>query len=102
MTVPSRHCGAVPSSKNRNGSPTPVTTDRRWDTWSLPVINGQPRLWLSLTWFGKQQLLFSEIKNGDIHMAIVAAAENRAGTRDLYVPSSTRVMAHRSYPSPIP
>jgi Tol biopolymer transport system component len=44
--------------------------------------------------------LFSEVKNHDIHMALVASEEDRAGARDVYVPASTRAMAHRSYVSP--
>ncbi len=75
-----------------------------WDTWVVPVINGQPHDWLpnasGLVWLGKGKILFSEIKDHDIHMAIVAAEESRAGARDVYVPASDRGMAHRSYPSP--
>jgi Tol biopolymer transport system component len=74
-----------------------------WDTWEIPIVKGQARLWLrnasGLAWFGQRRLLFSEIKTG-IHMALVAADENRAGTRDVYAPVSHRGMAHRSYPSP--
>ena len=75
-----------------------------WDTWVVPVINGQPRDWLpnasGLVWREKGKILFSEVKNHDIHMAIVASDESRAGARDVYVPASDRGMAHRSYPSP--
>ncbi len=75
-----------------------------WDTWVVPVINGQPHAWLpnasGLVWPEKGKILFSEIKDHDIHMAIVAAEESRAGARDVYVPASDRGMAHRSYPSP--
>jgi hypothetical protein len=38
-----------------------------------------------LVWPDKQRILFSEIKNGDIHMALVTAEESRAGARDVYV-----------------
>ena len=75
-----------------------------WDTWVVPVISGQPRLWLpnasGLVWLDKGRLLFSEVKNNDIHMATVTSEESRAGERDVYVPASDRGMAHRSYPSP--
>ena len=81
-----------------------VTTAGRWDTWVLPVISGQPHLWLAnasgLTWLDRNRLLFSEVKDGDIHMAIVAEDENRGNPHDVYVPAGTRGMAHRSYPSP--
>jgi serine/threonine protein kinase len=75
-----------------------------WDTWAVPVISGQAQLWLpnasGLVWSGRDKILFSEIKNNDMHMATVAAEESRAGQRDVYVPSGTRGMAHRTYPSP--
>src|ERR1700694_4932970 len=75
-----------------------------WDTWAVPVLGGEPRLWLpnasGLGWIDKSKLLFSEIKDQSLHMAIVTAEESRAGSRDLYVPPHERGMAHRSYPSP--
>jgi Tol biopolymer transport system component/tRNA A-37 threonylcarbamoyl transferase component Bud32 len=77
---------------------------RIWDTWAVPVLGGEPRLWLpnasGLVWIDKSKLLFSEIKDQYLHMAIVTADESRAGSRDLYVPPHERGMAHRSYPSP--
>jgi eukaryotic-like serine/threonine-protein kinase len=75
----------------------------KWDTWEMPIVGGQPRLWLfnasGLVWLDKQRLLFSEVKK-DIHMGIVTSEESRAGQRDVYVPASDRGMAHRTYPSP--
>ncbi len=83
---------------------TVVNAENSWDTWVVPVLGGTPRLWLpnasGLVWMGKDQVLFSEIKNHDIHMAIVTADESRAGERDVYVPPGDRGMAHRSYASP--
>ncbi len=74
-----------------------------WDTWIMPVLGGEPRPWLpnasGLTWVDRQRLLFSEVKKG-IHMAIVAAAESRAESHDVYVPAEASGMAHRSYASP--
>jgi eukaryotic-like serine/threonine-protein kinase len=74
-----------------------------WHTWAVPLIGGEPRPWLTnasgLVWADKQRLLFSEVKGG-IHMGVVAADENRAGARDVYLPVSVRGMAHRSYLSP--
>jgi serine/threonine protein kinase len=79
-------------------------SNTRWDTWLVPISNGQPHLWLpnasGLVWWGTQRILFSEIKNNDLHMAIVTAEVSRAGARDVYVPADERGMAHRSYPSP--
>ncbi len=75
-----------------------------WDMWAVPVLGGEPRLWLpnasGLVWIDKSKLLFSEIKDQHQHMAIVTSDESRAGSRDLYVPPHERGMAHRSYPSP--
>jgi hypothetical protein len=53
-----------------------------------------------LVWIDKSNLLFSEIKNGFLHMATVTAEESRANSRDIYLPAHERAMAHRSYPSP--
>jgi len=82
---------------------TVVTSSGSWDTWLVPVLGGEARPWLpnasGLQWTGPQRLLFSEIKSG-IHMALVSATESRAESRDVYVPESTRGMAHRSWLSP--
>jgi serine/threonine protein kinase len=76
----------------------------KWNTWVVRVLDGKPALWLpnasGLVWYGDRRILFSEVKNNDIHMAVVSAEETRAGARDVYVPTGTRGMAHRSYPSP--
>jgi serine/threonine protein kinase/Tol biopolymer transport system component len=81
----------------------PSLTDAVWDTWDVPVLGGQPRRWLpnasGLIWIDPSTLLFSEIKEG-MHMAIVSSRDNRAGSRDIYVPPHQRGMAHRSYPAP--
>jgi eukaryotic-like serine/threonine-protein kinase len=78
-------------------------TNNSWDTWSVPVLGGEPALWLAnasgLRWIAPGRVLFSEIKSG-IHMALVTATESRTESRDVYVPASVRGMAHRSYLSP--
>ena len=77
---------------------------KQWDTWIVPVLGGEPRLWLpnasGLVWFDKSRLLFSEIKDNHLHMAIVTSEESRAAERDLYLPPHERGMGHRSYASP--
>ena len=77
---------------------------RIWDTWVVPVLGGEPRVWLAnasgLVWLDPSRLLFSEIKNRALHMALVTAQESRAGERDVYVPPHERGMVHRSYPAP--
>ena len=58
-----------------------------WDTWTVPVLDGEPQRLLAnasgLVWTGPHEVLFSEIKSGD-HMAIVAAEESRVAQRDVY------------------
>jgi DNA-binding winged helix-turn-helix (wHTH) protein/Tol biopolymer transport system component len=75
-----------------------------WDTWVVPTLGGEPQRLLrnasGLVWTGPQQVLFSEIKAGGIHMGIVAADESRLGARDVYLPTDKPAMAHRSYLSP--
>ena len=82
---------------------TVIDQNGSWDTWTVPVLGGAPRLWLpnasGLTWLGADQLIFSEIKTG-MHMAVVAAAENRTRQHDIYDPPTARGMAHRSRVSP--
>ena len=74
-----------------------------WDTWTVPVLGGQPTRLLpnafGLTWMSDQQVLFSEIKTG-LHMGIVTATEGRAEPRDIYFPAHERAMAHFSHVSP--
>ncbi len=75
-----------------------------WDTWIVPVLSGQPRLWQpnssGLQWFNGRNILFSEMKNNDMHMGIVSADEGRSMEHDVYLPPSDRGMAHRSSLSP--
>lgn len=82
---------------------TVVDKNFGWDTWTVPVLGGEPRLWLrnasGLEWTDKGRLLFSEKRIG-LHMGIVTAAEPRTDSRDVYFPSHERGMAHRSSLSP--
>ena len=74
-----------------------------WDTWIVPVLGGQPRLFLpnasGLTWIADHRVMFSEIKTG-IHMGIVTAMESRTDSREIYLQSNEHAMAHYSYASP--
>jgi serine/threonine protein kinase len=83
---------------------TTVDQKHRWDTWLVPVLGGQPRLWLpnasGLQWFDKTSIFFSEIKNNDMHMVLVSTDESRTVEHDVYVPPGDRGMAHRSSISP--
>jgi eukaryotic-like serine/threonine-protein kinase len=82
---------------------TTVNPDFEWDTWSVPVLGGEPQMMLKnasgLVWTGPRQIMFSEIRRG-IHMSAVISDESRIGQRDVYVPPNEPDMAHRSYLSP--
>jgi Tol biopolymer transport system component len=82
---------------------TVITGNFSWDTWTVPVLGGEPKLWLpnasGLRWTDPQHVLFSEIESG-IHMRLVETTESRTDARIVYVPESIRGMAHRSYLSP--
>lgn len=83
---------------------TVVLPGNHWDTWRVAVLGGQPHLWLpnasGLAWRSEGKVVFSEVKDNDIHMAVEAAEENRGNQTDVYVPAGSRGMAHRTYPSP--
>jgi serine/threonine protein kinase len=74
-----------------------------WNTWVVPVLGGETRMLLpnaaALTWTDNANVLFSELKSG-VHMALVAAAESRAGEKDVYLPANAEAMVHRSWLSP--
>ena len=75
-----------------------------WDTYAVPVLGGNPHLFLpnssSLTWIDNgKRLLFSEISRG-LHMQVVSTDESRGDVRILYLPPGNRSMAHHSWLSP--
>jgi serine/threonine protein kinase/Tol biopolymer transport system component len=74
-----------------------------WDTWTVPVLGGQPTRMLpnasGLTWIDSRHVLFSEIMSG-LHMGIVSATEDRAQEHPIYFPAHERAMAHYSQVSP--
>ena len=74
------------------------------DTWAVPVLGGTTNMLLpnasSLTWIEEgKRVLFSEVRGG-LHMAVVTTDEGRGNSRDVYVPTGERSMAHHSYLSP--
>jgi Tol biopolymer transport system component len=83
---------------------TTVDRENQWDTWVARLDGGEPRRWMAnasgLSWMRGGRILFSRILDHDVHMAVVAAGENGAGARSVYVPENARAMAHRSYASP--
>lgn len=76
----------------------------KWNTWSVPVIGGEPTQVLpnaaGLTWIDEQRLLFSEIKGDGVHMGVVTSTASRAEKRVIYFPPHERAMAHYSVLSP--
>jgi Tol biopolymer transport system component/DNA-binding winged helix-turn-helix (wHTH) protein len=78
-------------------------TAYEWNTFTMSVFGGQPRLLLrnaeGLTWLSDRQVLFSEIKTG-MHMGVVTAAADGSDRRIVYFPEHERAMAHYSYASP--
>jgi len=78
---------------------TTVDPKFNWDTWVVPVRGGEAQPWLrnasGLIWIDMNHVLFSEIKEG-ARMGIVMAENSRTGARDVYMPATTRGMAHRS------
>ncbi|MGB6845722.1 MAG: protein kinase [Candidatus Acidiferrales bacterium] len=87
-----------------DGSLVAYSTVEGWSTSEVPVLGGEPHILLpnssSLTWIdGGKRLLFSEIRGG-LHMVVVTADESRGNSRDVYLPSGERSMAHHSYLSP--
>ncbi|MGB7437401.1 MAG: winged helix-turn-helix domain-containing protein [Candidatus Acidiferrum sp.] len=75
----------------------------KFNTWTVPVLGGEPRLMFpnteGLTWIDSGYLLFSEFVSG-IHMAVVTSTSARDQLRYIYVPPRERGMAHRSALSP--
>jgi hypothetical protein len=63
-----------------------------WDAWTVPVIGGEPRLWLKNTatpsWLPDKRIMFSEITSG-LHMRVVTSTR-AATTSD---PCTRRVMS---------
>ena len=75
-----------------------------WNTWIVPVIGGEPHLWLpnssTLSWIdGGKRLLFSEIREA-AHMVLITTDEGRGDSRVVYAPPGDRSMVHHAYLSP--
>ena len=77
------------------------------DTWIVPALGGQPRLFLTnasaLTWTSvaasAPSVLFSEFTGRGFQLSIASSTESRSGQRTIYMPPETG-MAHHSYLSP--
>jgi serine/threonine protein kinase len=80
-----------------------ITYSVPWDTWSIPVLGGDPTLFLpnagGLTWIDRDHILYSYVKSGR-HMGIATSVIDRTDARDVYFPVSPLYMSHRSHLSP--
>ncbi|HWC99537.1 MAG TPA: protein kinase [Candidatus Sulfopaludibacter sp.] len=96
-----------PVSFSADGSRIAYTLGE-WDTWSVPVLGGEPSRLLAnaegLSWFqgtGKPyRVMYSALTGRDsVHMGVYTATESRSEERAVYLPPATG-MAHRSWLSP--
>jgi eukaryotic-like serine/threonine-protein kinase len=82
---------------------TTANPPANWDTWTVSVLGGEPRKWLTnaaaLSWVGDKQIMFSEWTSG-LHMRLMTSGENREGARPVYDPAHLLGMVHRSHVSP--
>jgi serine/threonine protein kinase len=86
---------------------TAIVNDTTLDTWTVPVLGGQPQRLLAnasgLTWLpgaGARRVMYSEFVGRGFQMAIATSTESRAQHRTVYMPPAESGMAHRSYLSP--
>jgi eukaryotic-like serine/threonine-protein kinase len=87
-----------------DGSNIAYSTVDPWEVWEVPVLGGDPRIFLpnasSLTWIESgKRLLFSEMRGG-LHLVLVTTDLGRGQMRDIYLPPGERGMLHHSYLSP--
>ena len=96
-----------PLSFSADGSRIAYTLGE-WDTWSVPVLGGEPSRLLAnaegLSWIqtaGKpNRVMYSALLGRDsVHMGVFTATESRAEERAVYLPPANG-MAHRSWLSP--
>jgi serine/threonine protein kinase len=108
--VPLTHDGGEkmgPVSFSPDGSRIAYTRGD-WETWSVPVLGGEPTRLLArtegLSWTASDtrpyHVMFSADTGEGIHMGIFTATESRSEQRTVYMPASVDGMAHRSFLSP--
>ncbi|HLG98277.1 MAG TPA: protein kinase [Bryobacteraceae bacterium] len=82
---------------------TAVDPQFHWDTWSVPVRGGEPRLWMHNTadvvWNGPHRLLFAEMRKNP-NLGVVMANENGSGRHDVFFPTHARARVQRPQLSP--
>jgi hypothetical protein len=70
---------------------TTVNPDFQWDTWTVPVLGGEPQMMLKnasgLVWTGPRQIMFSEVRMG-VHMSVVTSEESRASVTSTFLPTN--------------
>jgi eukaryotic-like serine/threonine-protein kinase len=83
-------------------------TSGEWDTWSVPVLGGEPARLLAnaegLSWVNHaaqpSRVMYSASLHEGLHMGIFTATESRSEQRPVYLPADVNGMAHRSFLSP--
>ena len=94
-----------PLSFSPDGSRVAYTSGT-WETWSVPVLGGEPTRMLTgtegLSWTNASPpgVMYSAVKGAGIHMGLYTATESRVGERVVYMPTDVNGMAHRSFLSP--
>src|SRR6185369_6565147 len=70
-----------------------LVTSSGWDTWTVPVIGGEPRPLLTnasaLGWLDDARVMFSEVKRPP-HLGIVTSTQARSERREIYFPAHER------------
>jgi len=96
-----------PVSFSADGSRIAYTLGN-WNTWSVPVLGGEPVRMLAntegLSWIHRVTqppgVMYSALTGQGIRMGIFTATESRSEQRSVYLPADVNGMAHRSFLSP--
>ncbi len=82
---------------------TVIREDWKWDTWSVSITGGEPRLMLrnanALHWTADDRIVFAQYREG-AHLGIATADESGANTEDIWFPPMPHQMAHEIDVSP--
>jgi eukaryotic-like serine/threonine-protein kinase len=83
-------------------------TNGGWNTWSVPVLGGEPTRMLAnaegLSWIDTtaqpSRVMYSATTGEGLHMGVFTATGSRTEQRIVYLPADVNGMAHRSFLSP--
>jgi Tol biopolymer transport system component len=85
-----------------------IAKDRDWDTWTVPVLGGEPSRLLTnaqgFSWIetgaGRPHVLFARWTFKGPQMELYTSTESRSESRRIYLPEDPYGMVHRAYRSP--